>query len=68
MKASKFSDAQKAFIISRRRGHTGCRDLSQGGGLPGDPLQLEEEVCRSASDRDEVEAARDENSHEEDRG
>jgi putative transposase len=32
MKASKFSDAQKAFIIKQgEEGHAGCGDLPQGG-------------------------------------
>ena len=43
MKASKFTDAQKAFII--RQGEEGTPvHLPQGWDQPGDLLQLEEEV------------------------
>lgn len=53
MKASKFSDAQKAFIFEAGRGrHAGGGHLPQGGDQPGDLFQLEEEVRRAAADRD----------------
>jgi hypothetical protein len=45
MKASRFSDAQKAFILkqgARRDAGGGC--LPQGRYQPGDLFQLEEEV------------------------
>mgnify|MGYP000282289170 CR=1 FL=1 len=45
MKASKFSDAQKAFILKARRGrHAGRGHLSQGQDQAGDLFQLEEEI------------------------
>ncbi len=45
MKASKFSEAQKAFILKQGAdGRTGCGDLPEGWDQPGDLLQLEEEV------------------------
>ena len=45
MKASKFSDAQKAFILKQGAdGIAGGGDLPQGRDQPGDLLQLEEEV------------------------
>ena len=45
MKASKFTDAQKAFVSQAGRGrHAGRGDLPQGGDQPGDLLQLEEEI------------------------
>jgi len=49
MKASKFSDAQKAFILKRS---AGGGHLPQGWDQPGDVLQLEAEVRRAAADRD----------------
>ena len=55
-----YSDAQKAFIL--KQGADGvpvADDLPQGRDQPGDLLQLEEEVRRSAADRDAAaEAAR----------
>ena len=60
MKASRFSEAQKAFVLKQ-----GADGVAVGGGLPegrdqpGDLLQLEEEVRRPAADRDAAaEAAR----------
>ncbi len=45
MKASKFTDAQKAFILKQGAdGHHGCGDLPEGGDQRGDVFQLEEEV------------------------
>ena len=53
MKASQFSEARKAFILKQcRERHAGGGDLPQGGHQPGDVLQLEEEVRRTADDRD----------------
>jgi hypothetical protein len=49
MKASKFSDAQKAFILKRS---AGGGHLPQGWDQPGDVLQLEAEVRRADADRD----------------
>ena len=46
MKASRFSDAQKAFILSKARRGAGGGYLPQGRDQPGDLLQLEEEVRR----------------------
>jgi hypothetical protein len=84
MKASKFSDAQKAFIIKQGDEGTPVAEICRKAGIhwptgecaaiadrqPSDLLQLEEEVCRAAANRDEaVEAARGrEQSVEEDRG
>tara|TARA_R110002074_G_scaffold152986_1_gene307694 strand:+ start:271 stop:429 length:159 start_codon:yes stop_codon:yes gene_type:complete len=50
MKASKFSDAQKAFVLKQGDGGVpvaGCRDLSKDRHKPGNVFQLEEEVCGS---------------------
>jgi hypothetical protein len=56
MKASRFSDAHKAFIL--KQGHAGGGHLPQGRHQPGDLLQLEEEVRRPAAERNAaVEAA-----------
>ena len=50
MKASKFSDAQKAFISEARAGRgAGGGHLPEGRDQPGDLLQLEEEVRRAAA-------------------
>jgi len=50
MKASKFSDAQKAFILKAgKRRRAGCGDLPAGRNQPGDLFQLEEEVRRHAA-------------------
>ena len=51
MKASKFSDAQKAFILKQGAdGHAGGGYLPQGRDQPGDLFQLEEasttDCCR----------------------
>ena len=52
MKASKFSDAQKAFILKQgERRRSGCRHLPEGRDQPGDLFQLEEEVRRACSRR-----------------
>jgi putative transposase len=49
MKASQFSDAQKAFILKQGAdGGAGCGDLPAGGDQLGDLLQLEEEIRRAA--------------------
>jgi hypothetical protein len=47
MKASKFSDAQKAFILKQGTDGAGGGRLPQGRYLPSDLLQLEEEVRRA---------------------
>lgn len=44
MKASKFSDGQKAFILKRGHDGPGRGQLPQGRDQPSDLLQLEEEV------------------------
>ena len=44
MKASKFTDAQKAFVIKQGEEGTGGGDLPQGRDQLGDLLQLEEEI------------------------
>jgi hypothetical protein len=45
MKASEFSDAQKASILKQGNdGCVGCGDLSQGWDQPGNLFQLEVEV------------------------
>ena len=50
MKASKFTEAQKAFILKQGEGdYAGRRDLSQGGDQPSNLLQLEEEVWWAAA-------------------
>jgi hypothetical protein len=67
MKASKFSDAQKAFILKpesiyfevRRGRNAGRGHLPQGWDQPSDLFQLKEEVRRAVADRDAaVKAAR----------
>ena len=71
MKASNFSDAQKAFIIKQGEDGTPVAEICRKAGISqATVLQLEEEVCRSAANRDEaVEAARGrECTAEEDRG
>jgi putative transposase len=49
MKASQFSDAQKAFILKQG---AGGRDLLPGRDQPDDLFQLEEEIQRPAAARD----------------
>ena len=49
MKASKFTDAQKAFILKQGTGRSGRRYLSEGWHQPGDLFQLEEEVRRDVA-------------------
>ena len=59
MKVSKFTDAQKAFILKQGTDGMPVADFPQGRDQPGDVFQLEEAVRRIAADRDEaVEAAR----------
>ena len=58
MKASRFSDAQMAFILRQaRRGHAGRRGLPEGRDQRGDVLQLAEEVRRADAVGDEAAAA-----------
>ena len=53
MKASRFSDAQKAFILKQAdEGVPIGGRLSEGRDQPGDVLQLAEEVCRAVADGD----------------
>lgn len=47
MKASRLTDAQKAFVIKQGKGRAGYGDLSQGWDQPGEVFQLEEEICRA---------------------
>ena len=68
MKASKFTDAQKAFIIKQGEEGTLVAEICRRAGIrwptgeceaiadrqPGDLFQLEEEVCRTFADRDEA--------------
>lgn len=55
MKPSKFSNAQKAFIIREgAEGTGGRRDLPQGWNQPGDIPQLEQEVRRMRGGRLQV--------------
>ncbi len=44
MKASKFTEAQKAFILRQGEEARGGGDLPQGGDQPGDLFQLEEAI------------------------
>lgn len=58
MMASKFSDAQKAFILKQGRTVSRRGDLSLGGDQPGAVLPMDEEIQQTAAVRDEaVEAA-----------
>ena len=52
MKASQFSEAQKAFILKQGRDGMPVADLPQSGDQSGDLLQLEEEVRWAAADGD----------------
>jgi len=52
MKASNFSDAQKAFILKQSDDGAGGGDLPEGRNQPGELLQLAQEVRRSVAQRD----------------
>lgn len=59
MKVSKFSGAQKAFILKQGSDGMPVADICRKAGISCDLFQLEEEVRRLAADRDaSVETAR----------
>lgn len=84
MKASKFTDAQKVFIVKQGEEGTPVSEICRKAGIrwpigeceaiagrqPGDLFQLEEKVCRPAAERNEAAQAarRRERTAEEDRG
>ena len=53
MKASRFSEAQKAFILKQGADGMPVADICRKGrDQPGDLFQLEEEIRRAAAERD----------------
>ena len=55
MKASRFSDAQKAFILKPGADGMPVAEICRkGGDQPGDVFQLEAQVRRPIADRDEA--------------